>query len=368
MKKSALLAVLFLSLAALVPASAFAEDNHNAYVANNLERTVSVIDTRTDAIVATISSATFSHPSDMAVSPNGKLLYVRNANNTFSVVDTETNTVTGTITFGFPVGAPSEGAGPTIAFNRRGNRAYFANSAGNLVVIDVASSSVLQTIPAPAGFLPTTVAVSRDNDNVYVGSGNGQGILVVDADGDAATTTIAAGHTIFDLALSPNSERLYASDESGLVPSSHLPSGVLVINTDTNRVEATVPLPGSPSNPAFVTGLAVTPDGRHVYVEDFLLIAGSSTVTVFDTRDNSIDTTINATGLSLTALAISHNGRKVFAVNTGRTGSSVAVIDTRTNTIDDSITVGRFADTIAIQPSHRQHGDDGDDDHGDHDR
>ncbi len=377
MKKSALLAALFLSLAALVPASAFAKNNHNAYVANNLDATVDVIDTRTDAIVATISSPTFSHPSDMAVSPNGRVLYVRNSNNTFSVVDTETNTVTGTISFGFPVGAPSEGAGLSIAFNRRGDRAYFANSAGNLVIIDVANSSVLRTVPLPAGFIPTSVAVSLDGDNVYVASGNLQGILVIDSDTDTAITTIAAGHLILDLALSPNSEKLYASDSSGLIPPGT--NGVLVINTDTNTLEATVPLPGGP---AFVTGLAVTPDGRHLYVEDFFFTTrpANSTVTVIDTRDNSIDTTITANGLSLTSLAITTNGRKVLATNailSTTVHSTVAVIDTRDNTIDDSITVGRFADTIAIQPSNRRHGDDDDrdddghgdrDHHGDHDR
>jgi YVTN family beta-propeller protein len=369
MKKSAFFATaLFMSLVALVPAGAFAKTNRNAYVANNLNGTVDVIDTRTDAIIATISG--FTHPSDMAVSPNGKLLYVRNSNSTISVVDTEANLVKTTISF--PAGAANEGAGPTLVFNGRGDRVYFANSLDNLVVIDVENSTVLQTMPLPAGFGPTCIAVSRDNDNVYVGSGQAAGILVIDADGDAATTTIAPGHLILDLALSPDGKKLYASDSSGLLSSANS-NGVLVFNTDTNTLEATVPLPGSPSDPAFVTGLAVTPDGRHLYVEDFFFTHSNSTVTVIDTHDNSVDTTITANGLSLTSLAITTNGKKVLATNailSATVDSTVAVIGTRDNTIDDSITVGHFADTIATQPSRHQGDDDGrdDDGHGDHDR
>jgi YVTN family beta-propeller protein len=369
MKKSAFFATaLFLSLVALVPASTFARTNRNAYVVSNINGMVDVIDTKTNTVSTTISG--FTHPFCLTVSPNGKLLYVCNTNNTVSVVDTESNSIKATITLPGAEGfVGQEGFGPNVAFSRNGERAYVVTSGGgvnsSLFVIDTESSSVLSSQSFGATFL-LAVAASRDNDNLYLATTSG--ILVVDADGDASTTTIASGHFIGDLALSPNGEKLYASDSSGVLGGAN---GVLVVDTDTNTVAATVPLPFGPS---FITGIAVTPDGRHVYVEDFFFLAGNSTVTVIDTRDNSIDTTITANGLSLTSLAITTNGKKVLATNailSTTVHSTVAVIDTKDNTIDDSITAGLFSDVVATQPSNRHHGDDDDHDHdghGDHDR
>jgi len=213
------------------------------------------------------------------------------------------------------------------------------------------------------------VAVSPNSDNIYLATEApelGQsGILVVDADGDKPTTTIALGHLIFDLALSRNGDRLYASDVSGLIGGQ---SGVLVVDTDTNSVVTTVPL----SNRSFVTGLALTPDGRHLYAADFTLTRPSnSTVTVIDTKDNSVDATIVANGQTLTALAAASRGHKVLAVNSVLSlghDSTVDVIDTRTNTIDDSITVQFFPLSIATQPAGSRGDDDDRDNHeGDHD-
>jgi YVTN family beta-propeller protein len=354
---------LCLAILAVAPSNAFAKDNKNAYVVSNINGAVDVIDPRTDTVTATISG--FTHPFCLTVSPNGKLLYVCNTNNTVSVVDTESNLIKATISLPGALGfVGQEGFGPNVAFSRHGERAYVVTSGGgvnsSLFVIDTESSTVLSSQSFGATFL-LAVAASRDNDNLYLATTSG--ILVVDADGDAATTTIASGHFIGDLALSPNGEKLYASDSSSVLGPPNT-NGVLVVNTDTNTLEATVPLPGSPS---FITGLAVTPDGRHVYVEDFFFLAGNSTITVIDTRDNSIDTTITANGLSLTSLAITTNGKKVLATNavlSTTVHSTVAVIDTRDNTITDSITVGLFSDVVATQPAGNHRGDD---DHGDDD-
>src|SRR5215469_8308860 len=316
-----------------------------AYVANNIDGNVEVINASTSAVVATISG--FSHPSDVAVSPNGELLYVYNSNGQISVVNTATNTITANISF--PLGASTEGAGPAIAFSPDGQRAYVANSIGNLTVINTQSSSVARTVPLPSGFGPLAVAVSPDGSKVYVASGNGQGILVLDANTFATFATIANGHFIFDLALSPDGSTLYGSDESGLAGTGT--NGVLVVDTATNTVVTTVPLPFSSSNPSFVFGLAVTPDGLHVYVENDFFRAGNSTVTVINTADNSINTTIPANGLNLTNLAITPDGSTVLALSeviSATTDSSVAVIPAASNTIANSITVGRAADGLAV--------------------
>src|SRR6266852_4390768 len=100
MKKLALA----LTLACLLgPASTRAQ---NAYITNQNSSTVSVIDTATDTVIATIPVGL--NPFGVAVSPDGSKVYVTNLSaGTVSVIDTATNTVSATISnVGSPPSAP----------------------------------------------------------------------------------------------------------------------------------------------------------------------------------------------------------------------------------------------------------------------
>ena len=98
--------VFALSLACLfAPASARAQ---NAYITNRGDNTVSVIDTTSNMVAATI--AVGSLPQGVAVTPDGSTVYVANdGDNTVSVIDTASNTVTATI----PVGSVPLGVAVT---------------------------------------------------------------------------------------------------------------------------------------------------------------------------------------------------------------------------------------------------------------
>ena len=368
-QRSVAFTLITLCLAAVVlsSASAFAKTNKNAYVPNN-NGTLSVIDTKTDTVIATIPGG-FNHPFCATMSPNGKLVYVCSEDNSIKVVDTATNTITASIGLPGALGfIGNEGANPIVAFSRHGERAFVIASGGGvnsmLYTINTETNTVVSSTSFGRTFL-LAIAVSPNGDNIFLATQapilSQSGILVVDADGDAPTQTIALGHIIFDLALSRNGDRLYASDVSGLIGGQ---SGVLVVDTDSNSVVTTVPLP----NHSFVTGLALTPDGRHLYAADFTLTnPANSTVTVIDTKDNTVDATIAAPHMTFTALAATRKGHKVLAVNSVllplTANSTVEVIDTETNTIDDSITVERFPLSIATQPPRaRGDGDDPDDD------
>ena len=127
-----------------------------AYVANNIDGTVEVLNASTNTKTVTIGG--FNHPADLAVSPDGRLLYVFDTGNSqISVVNTATNTVTATIAAN--LGVSNEGMGPKIAFNPNGKVAYFAaTQPSTLVVINTATSSVAQTVSLPSGFYPVAVA------------------------------------------------------------------------------------------------------------------------------------------------------------------------------------------------------------------
>ena len=77
------------------------------YVANNGDNTVSVIDTATNTVVATIPVG--AGASGVAVTPDGTKVYVTNsASNNVSVIGTATNTVVKTIPVGTsPMASPS---------------------------------------------------------------------------------------------------------------------------------------------------------------------------------------------------------------------------------------------------------------------
>ncbi|MDQ6701885.1 MAG: hypothetical protein M3Z96_01655 [Pseudomonadota bacterium] len=113
-----------------------------AYVTNSASGSVSVIDTATNTVVATVPVGI--GPQEVVVTPDGKHAYVANTNagspsGTVSVIDTATNTVVATV----PVGNDSSG----VAITPDGKHAYVTNAAsGNVSVIDTASNTVVATV------------------------------------------------------------------------------------------------------------------------------------------------------------------------------------------------------------------------------
>ena len=96
-----------------------------AYISNALGNTVSVIDTTTQIVIATVPVGT--EPYGVAVNPAGTRVYVANLlDNTVSVIDTTTQTVIATVSVGtgpialgqfigapVPVGGAVTGVSPT---------------------------------------------------------------------------------------------------------------------------------------------------------------------------------------------------------------------------------------------------------------
>jgi len=148
---------LALTLACLLaPASTRAQ---NAYITNLVSNTVSVINTATDTVIATIPVGLA--PFGVAVSPDGSKVYITHENifGTVSVIDTARTTVIATI----PVGRLPLG----VAVKPDGSKVYVASLADGIVsVIDTATNTVSATIPV--GLSSVGVAVAPDGSKVYV--------------------------------------------------------------------------------------------------------------------------------------------------------------------------------------------------------
>ena len=149
---------------------AFSPDGSTAYVINETDDTVSVIDVATGTTGTPITVG--NSPRAVAFSPDGSTAYVTNvADNTVSVIDVAAGTT------GTPI---TVGSGPLrVAFSPDGSTAYVTNWAdGTVSVIAVDTVAVL----APPATLPTPVLGSPFSFTVQVTAGS-----------PAATFSITAG-------------------------------------------------------------------------------------------------------------------------------------------------------------------------------
>lgn len=208
-------------------------------------------------------------PVGVAVSPDGKHVYVANsAGNTVSVIDTASNSITATI----PVGD-----GPVaVAVSPDSHFVYVANKRGGTVsVIDAVARQIIDTMPA--GAAPTGIAVSADGTRIYVTTidGTGGGVVVVfdGTDNSGVGAIRQVGDRPAGLAVSPDGTRLYVASLNGLA----------VVDTSLLAVVDFVDLPGQPYS------VAINLNGQRVYVtgnglSDVLSVIDTGSLDILETQ------------------------------------------------------------------------------------
>ena len=159
-------------------------DGTRAYVTNSGGDTVSVIDTATNTVTATIPVG--DSPVGVAVTPDGTRVYVTNADrDTVSVIDTATNT--------------RHRHHPRRRQPRSGWRSPRTAPAptsptrlgAHVSVIDTATNTVIATIPV--GVAPFGVAVTPDGTRAYVANVGSDTVSVIDTATNTVTATIPVG-------------------------------------------------------------------------------------------------------------------------------------------------------------------------------
>ncbi len=240
-------------------------DGSTVYIANSGSSFISVINTNTNAVVNTIPTGT--GPFTLVVSPDGSKLYAVIGNNV-AVISTATNAVTDTI--------PIVGGNTGISISPDGSRVYVANSiAKSVTVISTASKTVIATIPVGTGPnpYPIAIAVTLDSKKVFVTNSGSNIISVIDAATNTVVSTIPAPPLSYGIVLSPDGSKAYVATFS--------PS-VLVLNTATNTVMATIPVAANQ-----LYGISISPDGSRVYAASL-----SGNVVVINTTTNTVIATI----------------------------------------------------------------------------
>jgi YVTN family beta-propeller protein len=236
-----------------------------AYITNYLSNNVSVINTTTNNVTATMPVGI--GPTGVAVSPDGTKVYVANeVSNNVSVIDTATNQVTATV----PVGNYPDG----VAVSPDGQNVYVANQNDNTVsVINTTTNKVTATVPVGTG--PFGVAVTPDGSNAYLTNFYGNTVSVINTTNNTVTATVNGLNMPNGVSVTPDGQKVYVTNYAS--------NNVSVINTSTNAVTATVPVGAYPQ------GVSVTLDGKKVYVAN----GGNNNVSVIDTTTNDVTATVN---------------------------------------------------------------------------
>jgi YVTN family beta-propeller protein len=276
---------------------AITPDGIFAYVTNSGSNTISVIATATNTVVATLPAG--PAPVGLAVTPNGKFVYVVNSSsNTVFVVATATNTTVASITVG---------SNPrNIAITPNGAFAYVTNFTSNTVsVIAMATNTVVSTIPFASGAGPAGIAITPNGDFAYVGIYSDQGGAAVIA---TATNTVVAsiGRPFYfdelgEVAIGPHGAYAYLTVGS---------SELQVVATATNTVLGNIELPTGGR------GLALTPDGAFVYVT-----LGTNQISVISTASFTVVATITV-GNGAAAVAFAPSPAVISASPSPATGLS----------------------------------------------
>jgi YVTN family beta-propeller protein len=302
------------------PASA-----RNAYVANNGDGTVSVLNLSTGAPAGTIPVE--SAPVDVAITPNGAFAYVTNSgSDSVSVISTASNSVVATI----PFAAGSRPRG--VAISPDGQTVWVANSGDDTVsVIFTAVNAVSGgPIPLPAGARPDGIAISPDGGTAFVAQ-QGNDVSIVNTGTRAIVGTVVDTSAPSRIAIGPRGGRAFVTDSSSTSVTAFNPANGAVIG-------GPIPVGAQPS------GIAIAPSGVFAYAAAL----GANTVTPIATSTNATSPAIG--GFNAPAgVAIAPDGSQGYVSNSG--GSSVSAFSTATNAVTGSIATGAGPTGLAIVPN-----------------
>lgn len=310
------------------------ETTNLAYVANHNSSSITVIDGKSRAAIATIKTG--SGPEAIAVNPVTNRIYVVNSGeNSVTVIDGATGTVAATVhtgsncnnvgvnpstnkiyvtnNFGHSVtvidGATHEatnirvGQGPRgIAVNPVTNRIYTANyGSRDASQIDGATNTVTSV---PTGRHPWAIAVDSRANKTYVVNEDSASVSIIDG-ATGTTKNVTVGEIPFAVAVNADTNKAYIL--------TYTTSTMAVIDGATGTVTKTLPLATHPS------AIAVNRKTNQIYIAN----QATANVLVLDGKTYAIIATVKA-GTIPYAIAVDAGVNQVYVANF--TGASATVI------------------------------------------
>ena len=206
--------------------------------------------------ITPVSTSTNIKLQGVAVSPNGRRVYVACDQSGVCVFDAINNTL---ITIIPVVSGQDVTQNPQgIALSPDGQLLYVANNrdGGAVSIVNTNTYQPVASITLNAGYIPQGVTVNPDGLEAYfafsAASGQNGQVSIYDVSGKGIVESIEVGEGPIGIAVTPDGNTLYVSNE--------LESTVDVIDTRSHAIIWTIPVSAGP------TGLAISPDGENVYV------------------------------------------------------------------------------------------------------
>lgn len=290
-----------------------------AYVGNFKDNTVSVIDTASNAVVATVPVA--AGPHGMGVTPDGRWVFVTgDASSAMSVIDTATDRVTRTVEVGkSPHGVALTPDGKILLVGVYGE--------DRIAFIDTATLAIVATVPVPK---PHTIAIRPDGKLAYVASQEpGKfALVIVDLGTRAVSGAVALDKPPRDPEFAGDGRALYFT-RAGL-------NAVSVLDPATDKIVADIPTGASPHTAKLVPGAKY----------GTVVVQGPGELLLFDPATNAPVKSI-AVGAQPHWMA-SADGRVFWVTNEG--SNTVTVVDTQTGQTTN-VAVGNAPRKVVVQPA-----------------
>jgi YVTN family beta-propeller protein/cysteine-rich repeat protein len=292
-----------------------------AYVPNSGDNTVSVIDTATDTVTATIPIAG-AQPQTAAVSANGSRVYVGDLGGfggKIHVIDAATNAV---------IASPSVFSGIFhLAISPDGSAVYGAGGS-SVKVVDTATNAFLPPfISHPGTGNPLAVAFHPTLALAYAVGATFQSTMAIDTTTRTVSASIGTGTS--SVAVHPDGTRAYTLLTCiGCFP----PPGVTAFDTATNS--QIFPSVATTGNQPHVLELDATGAKLYVTTHDTTL---GALLSVIDTA-TLVEIAAVPVGTEIWGLAFHPDGSRLYVVDRG--ANAVQVVDPGTLAVLHTIPVG----------------------------
>jgi YVTN family beta-propeller protein len=308
-------------LGGAIPAAA-----SSLYVTNTKSNSVSIIDTNTFEVVGTIALGP-GKPNRIVFHPDGKIAWVvYDKSHDLGVIDAEARKLVKRIKIG---GNPYN-----LAFTPDGRYLYVLDwssdtSNDEVIMYDLSTGKIdgrveVSTWPAHGVF-------SRDGRLFYVSGESAGDVTVIDtAKREIVGRVVHGGGDAMGLALKADGKVLYAAAGEN--------KAILKIDTATNKLLATLPMPG------IVHESTLTLDGKFLYVT----LRKANRVVVVRTEDDKIVAPVPQRGYP-DLVTMEPTGR--YALVTNRYADLVSVIDLKTHAQVRTIAVGKAPHGMALRPA-----------------
>src|SRR5215510_2603328 len=299
-----------LLLVALQPA--VAEPTYRAFVTNENDGTLSVLDTRSGKVETTVPVG--KRPRGIGFTPDHSQVYVAlGEENVIAVVDIHTLQVVKKL----PAGSDPE----NFAVHPNGH-IYLSNEDANQAsVLDPVAGKVVAEIPV--GIEPEGVGISPDGKLAMVTSESTHMVHVITIPDHKVIANILVGSRPREVVFSADGKWAYVTNE--------ISGEVSKLDVAANKVIQTVKLDVPNAKPK---GVVVSRDQHTLYVST----GGGNAIAVVE-ADTLTQKAAIPVGKRVWGLALSRDGSRLYACNS--LDSLVSVIDTTTNQVNATITVGQ---------------------------